>query len=59
MLKFCIPIGIDKSKPLRLSNDIWDWSRFCLGSNSEKVKLAKSLECLVYFDLTLKPFGIF
>ena len=24
---------------MRLSNDIWDWSRFCRSSNSEKVRL--------------------
>ena len=32
---------------MRLSNDIWDWSGFCRGSNSEKK-----------WNLTLKPFGI-
>ena len=36
VMKFCIHIDIDKMQPMRFSNDIWDWSRFCRGSNSEK-----------------------
>ena len=28
----------DKMYPMRLSNDIWGWSNFCRGSNSEKSK---------------------
>ena len=36
VMKFCIHIDIDKMEPMRLSNDIWDRSRFCRGSNSEK-----------------------
>ena len=36
VMKFCIHIDNDKIKPMRLSNAIWDWSRFCWGSNSEK-----------------------
>ena len=36
VMKFCIHIDIDKMQPMRLSNDIWDWSRFCRGSNYEK-----------------------
>ena len=35
-MKFCIHIDIDKMLPMRLSNYIWDWSRFCRGSSSEK-----------------------
>ena len=29
-------IDIDKMYPMRLSNDISGWLRFCRGSNSEK-----------------------
>ena len=36
VMKVCIDIDIDKLHPMRLSNDIWDWLRFCRGSNSEK-----------------------
>ena len=36
VMQFCIHIDIDKLQPMRLSNDIWDRSRFCRGSNSEK-----------------------
>ena len=43
-LIFCIHIDIDKMYPMRLSNDIWDWMSFCRGPNSEKVKMALSLE---------------
>ena len=35
-MKFCIHIDIDKMKQMRLSNDIWDWSRLRRGSNSKK-----------------------
>ena len=36
MMKFYIHIDLDKLQPMRLSNDIRVWSRFCRGSNSEK-----------------------
>ena len=36
VMKFCIYLDIDKMQPKRLSNIIWDWSRFCRGSNSEE-----------------------
>ena len=35
-MEFCIHIDIDMMYPMRLPNDIWDWLRFCRGSNSEK-----------------------
>ena len=39
---------------MRLSNDIWDWSRFCWGSNSEKKwNWPYPLNILVYFDKIL------
>ena len=36
VMKFCIHIDIDKMYRMRLSNDTWNWLRFCRGSNSEK-----------------------
>ena len=55
MVKFCIHIGIDKLYSMRLSNDTWDWSRFCRGSNSEKSKNWPYLmNFLVYFDKILQ-----
>ena len=39
---------------MRLSNEIWDWSRFCRGSNSEKKwNWPYLLNLLVYFDKIL------
>ena len=35
-MNLCIHIDIDKMQLMRLSNDIWDWSRFFGGSRSEK-----------------------
>ena len=53
-MKFGIHIHIDKLQPMRLSNDIWDWSRFCQVSNSEKSETGPiSLNLLVYFDKIL------
>ena len=46
--KICIHTGYWQDVAIELSNDIWDWSRFYRGSNSEKK-----------WNLTLKPFGIF
>ena len=55
MMKFCIHIDIYKMQPKRLSNDIWDWSRFCRGSNSEtKWNWPYLLNLLVYFDNILQ-----
>ena len=41
VMKFCIHIDIDKMYPMRLSNDIWDWSRFCEGSFWKKWDYSK------------------
>ena len=41
---FCVNIDIDKIWPKRLRNVIFHWSRFCRTRNSEKVKMALSLE---------------
>ena len=38
---------------MRLSNDIWDWSRFFRGSNSEKSE-NQLLIPLEYFDKILQ-----
>ena len=39
---------------MRLSNDDWDWSRFCQGSNSEKKwNWTYLMNVLVYFDKML------
>ena len=40
---------------MRLSNDIWDWSRFCRGSNSEKSE-TELLNRLEYFDKFCRQF---
>ena len=53
VMKFCIHTDIDKMYPMRLSNDIWDWSRFCRGSNAEKSETGPLLNLLVYFDKIL------
>ena len=44
MINFGIHIDIDKIYLKRLQNDIYHWSRVCLASNSEKVKMALSHE---------------
>ena len=39
---------------MRLSNDIWDWSRFCRGSNSKKRwNWPCLMNFLIYFDTIL------
>ena len=42
-MKVCIHTDIDKMYPMRLSNDIWDWLSFWLGSNSEKSETTANL----------------
>ena len=57
VLKFCLHIDIDKMYPMRLSNDIWDRSRFSRGSNSEKKwNWPYPLNLLVYFDKILHTY---
>ena len=44
LIDFCVNIDIDKILPKRLWNVIFHLSRFCRAPNSEKVKMALSLE---------------
>ena len=44
LIKFCLNIDINKISPKRLRNDIFHQSRLCRAPNSEKVKMALSLE---------------
>ena len=44
LINFCVNTDINKIKPQRLRNDIYHWSRLCRAPNSEKVKMALSLE---------------
>ena len=44
LINFCVNIDINKIYLKRLRNDIFRWSRLCRGPNSEKVKMALSLE---------------
>ena len=44
LINFCVNIDINKIWPKRLRNDIFHRSRLCRALNSEKVKMALSLE---------------
>ena len=44
LINFCVNFDIDKIQPKRLRNDIFYRSRLCRAPNSEKVKMAQSLE---------------